>query len=137
MGAKEEKWNANVKQELKQDLNQQRGMEQKSATPPPVYNALLPLGMPSSSAISHLAQPFFKIATSSPSARTHSAQVSSSPQASSSDLEREELEKFAENNDSILTTASPAGTKPLLRLQLLNRRLKSFLLPLLLLKRSN
>ena len=78
------------------------GMEQKSATPPPVYNALLPLGMPSSSAVPLLAQPFFKNATPSPSARTYSVQVSTP------DLEREELEKFAENNASILTTAPPA-----------------------------
>ena len=118
MGAKEQKWNAQegqrqagVKARLEAEKATLAGMEQKSATPPPVYNALLPLGMPSSSAVPLLAQPFFKIATPSPSARTSSAQVSSTPQASTPDLEREELEKFAENNASILTTAPPAGTE--------------------------
>jgi hypothetical protein len=69
-------------------------MEQKIWNSSSVYNALLPLGM-SSSDVPLLAQPFFRIATPSPSART-SAQVSSAP-----DLEREELEKFAEHNASL------------------------------------
>ena len=119
MGAKEQKWNAQegqrqagVQARLEAEKAMLAGMEQKSATPPPVYNALLPLGMPYSSAVPLLAQPFFKIATPSPSARTSSAQVAST-QASTPDLEREELEKFAENNASILTAAPPAGTEPL------------------------
>ena len=60
----------NVNQELKQDWKQRTtlgGTEPKSATPPPVYNDLLPLGMPSSYAVPLLAQPFFKIDTASPS----------------------------------------------------------------------
>ena len=121
---------AGVKARFEAEKATLAGMEQQSATPPPVYNALPPLGMPSSSAVRLLAQPFFKIATPAP----FCSQVSSTPQASipefcRPDIEREELEKYAENNAAILTSAPPAGTqhtlnslKPLLRLQLLNRR---------------
>jgi hypothetical protein len=58
MGAKEQKWKAqegNVKQELKQDWKQRmlrlQELSKKSSTPLPVYNALLPPGIPSSSAV--------------------------------------------------------------------------------------
>ena len=87
----------------------------------------VPLGMPSSSAVPLLAQPFFKIATPSPSARTSSAQVSSSPQASTPDLEREELEKFQRTTLLFLLLhlqQERNPLNPLLRLQLLNRRLR-------------
>ena len=89
MDAKEQKWNvqegqrqAGVKARLEAEKATLAGMEQYSATPPAFYNVLLPLGMPSSSAVPLLAQPFFNIAPHSPSTRTSSAQVSSTPQAS-------------------------------------------------------
>ena len=76
-GCKEQKWNAQegqrqagVKARLEAEKAMLSGMEQKSATPPPFYNALLHPGMPFSSAVPLRAQPFFKIATPSPSART-------------------------------------------------------------------